>query len=107
MDKSDKKERIILCTGLALVLVGGFASRLIKVPMKIENVTFDRVPAITTSVTADGMDQYTVSVPSGYTLKLSENGEFYGYKETIEEETIEVTLEDYVSYQLSKGFNKK
>ena len=106
MKDENKRERLILCTSFALIIVMGVASKLIKVPMKMDNVTIDRVPAKIDYIKESERDRYVVTIPSGYDLRMDENGEFYGQKETTREETVEVTLSDYIEYQL-RGIKKK
>ena len=91
-NKHEKIKRLMLVSGLTLVIGSGIALQVVKVPTEKE-VTITINSTIETKETENGMSTfYTYEVPEGYFLKFDEKGNPIGYK-MIE---TEVTLNDYL-----------
>lgn len=101
----DKKSRLLLTGGFILALSAGMALELVKVPVKVEEVSIEKVPAILTSQEyANGVIAYNYFVPEDYNLVYDESGNAYGYKEDKVEVTREVSLGDYIFKKERKSF---
>ena len=99
----DKKGRLVLLGGFALIVSLGLTSELVKVPLKSKTIEIKKVPVrISTMQKNRELTDYKLSMPNGYKLSIDEKGNFYGYKEIEKEKTEDVKLGDYLAYLINE-----
>ena len=94
--KKENKQRLFLLSSFIVIIGAGVTSKLVKVPVKETTVKIDYIKPKKNIQKNNNTITYSFELPIDYSLKIDENGEFIGYKETLEEKEKVITLEEYI-----------